>query len=59
MTSEMWTNFVGHVDKEEEKFLDIEYITDEVFDELPEVEGRHIMTITGDTSSSESDFDSD
>ncbi|XP_022173581.1 uncharacterized protein LOC111036015 [Myzus persicae] len=59
VTAEMWTNFVGHVVKEEEKFLNIEHITDEVFDELPEAEGRHIMTITGDTSCSESDFDSD
>lgn len=52
VTPEMWTNFVGHVVKEEEKFWNIDSITDDYMDEEP---GRHILTI-GDTSS---DSDSD
>jgi len=52
VTPEMWTNFVGHVVKEEEKFWTIDSITDDYMDEEP---GRHILTI-GDTSS---DSDSD
>lgn len=54
----MWTNFVGHVVKEEEKFWNLEHLTDEILDEEPD-EARHILTITGDTSSSESSSDSD
>lgn len=55
VTPEMWTNFVGHVIKEEEKFWNIENLTDEILDEEPDEE-RHILTIgTGDTSSSDSD----
>ncbi|XP_027843956.2 uncharacterized protein LOC114124782 [Aphis gossypii] len=58
VTPEMWSNFVGHVVKEEEKFWNIEHLTDELLDEEPD-DGRHILTIgTGDTSSS-SDLDSD
>lgn len=52
VTPEMWTNFVGHVVKEEEKFWNIDSITDDYMDEEP---GRHILTI-GDTNS---DSDSD
>jgi len=58
VTPEMWTNFVGHVIKEEEKFWNIEHTTDELIDNLPEG-ARHVLLIgTGDTSSS-SDYDSD
>ncbi|KAE9522741.1 hypothetical protein AGLY_016850 [Aphis glycines] len=57
VTPEMWTNFVQHVVKEEDKFLRIDFITDEMLEEEPESE-QHILTIgTGDTS--DSDFDSD
>ncbi|CAI6373406.1 unnamed protein product [Macrosiphum euphorbiae] len=55
VTPEMWTNFVGHVIKEEEKFWKIDNITDDFMDEEPEEGARHILTI-GDTSS---DSDSD
>lgn len=59
VTSEMWTNFVGHVVKEEEKFWNIDSITDEVMDAEPEEGARHILTIgTGDTDTS-GDSDSD
>ncbi|CAI6353612.1 unnamed protein product [Macrosiphum euphorbiae] len=59
VTPEMWTNFVGHVIKEEEKFWNIEHTTDELIDNLPEEGARHVLLIgTGDTSSS-SDYDSD
>jgi len=52
----MWTNFIGHVIKEEEKFWNIENLTDEILDEEPDEEVRHILTIgTGDTSSSDLD----
>lgn len=57
VTPEMWTNFVEHVVKEEEKFWNLEHLTDELLDEEPD-DGRHILTIgTGDTSSSDSDSD--
>ncbi|KAL4105003.1 hypothetical protein QTP88_020278 [Uroleucon formosanum] len=42
VTPEMWKNFVGHVVKEEEKFWNIDSITDDYMDEEP---GRHILTI--------------
>jgi len=57
VTPEMWTNFVGHVIKEEDKFLHLEHLSDEVMDGQPDEE-RHILTIgRGDTSSSDSDSD--
>lgn len=57
VTPEMWTNFVGHVIKEEDKFWNIENLTDEILDEEPDEGVRHILTITGDTSSSDLDSD--
>lgn len=58
VTPEMWTNFIEHVTKEEDKFWNLEHITDEMMDEQPEEGARHVLTIgTGDTSSS--DYDSD
>jgi len=58
VTSEMWTNFIGHVIKEEDKFLNLDHLSDEVMDEEPDEGERHILTIgTGDTSSSDSDSD--
>lgn len=56
-TKEMWTNFVGHVVKEEEKFWNIDFVIDEIMDEEPG-EGQHVLTIkTSDTSSNDSDSD--
>jgi len=57
VTPEMWKNFIEHVKKVEDKFWDIEDVTDSVMDEQPE-EDRHVLTIgTGDTSSSDCDSD--
>lgn len=52
VTLDMWTNFITHVIKEEDKFWQIDVLSDELFDE----QESHVLTITGDTSS---DFDSD
>ncbi|XP_050062906.1 uncharacterized protein LOC126554761 [Aphis gossypii] len=58
VTPEMWTNFVGHVIKEEDKFLNLDHLSDEVMDGQPDEEERHILTIgRGDTSSSDLDSD--
>lgn len=51
VTPEMWTNFIEHVLKEEEKFWRIDFLSDEILEEEPEEE-RHILTVgTGDTCS--------
>lgn len=52
VTPVMWKNFINHVTKEEDKFWQIDVLSDELFDE----QESHVLTITGDTSS---DFDSD
>lgn len=59
VTLEMWRNFTDHVIKEEDKFYKIDFISDEVMDaEFAESSNsNHILTITGDTSDSESDND--
>lgn len=60
VSPDMWKNFIEHggIKKMEDKFWDLEHITDEIMDELPEEDERHVLTIgTGDTSSS--DYDSD
>lgn len=50
VTPDMWTNFVGHIIKEEEKLWNIDFLTDEIMDEEPEV--RHVFMIeTDDTCS--------
>ncbi|XP_025202892.1 uncharacterized protein LOC112599971 [Melanaphis sacchari] len=53
VTSEMWTSFIGHVIKEEDKFLRVDHLSDEVFDAET---GEHTLTITGDTTS-DSDYE--
>jgi len=52
VTSEMWTNFIGHVIKEEDKLLRVDHLSDEVFDAET---GEHTLTITGDTTSDSDD----
>lgn len=52
VTPDMWKNFITHVTKEEDKFWQIDVLSDELFDE----QESHVLTITGETSS---DFDSD
>jgi len=52
MELEMWKNFIEHVENVEDKFRDLEHITDE----LPEDGERHVLMIEpDDTSSSDSD----
>lgn len=59
VTPEMWTNFIRHTIKEEDKFWKIDHISDELIDNDPEQEEQHVMTVgTGDTDTS-SDSDSD
>jgi hypothetical protein len=59
VTPEMWTNFIRHVIKEEDKFWKIDHISDELIDNDPEQDEQHVMTVgTGDTDTS-SDSDSD
>ncbi|KAL4127546.1 hypothetical protein QTP88_011713 [Uroleucon formosanum] len=48
VTSEMWTNFIGQVIKEEDKLWRVDHLSDEVFDAET---GEHTLTITGDTTS--------
>lgn len=50
-TPEMWKNFIQHIKKIEDKFWEIDFIVDEVMENI----GSTIMTITGETSS-DSDF---
>uniref|UniRef100_A0A2S2R642 Tc1-like transposase DDE domain-containing protein n=1 Tax=Sipha flava TaxID=143950 RepID=A0A2S2R642_9HEMI len=51
VTPEMWTNFVGHVIKEEDKFWNIEHTTDELIDNELGEGGSHVLLIgTGDSS---------
>jgi len=35
VTPEVWKNCIEHVKNVEDKFWDLEYITDELMDELP------------------------
>lgn len=52
VTPEMWFNFISHIIKEEDKFWEIDFITDDM---LEENESRHVLTITGQTSSEDID----
>jgi len=52
VTPEMWSNFISHIIKEEDKFWEIDFITDDM---LEENESRHVLTITGQTSSEDID----
>ncbi|XP_060855586.1 uncharacterized protein LOC132933295 [Metopolophium dirhodum] len=54
--AEMWKNFISHTKKEEDKFYEVDNIIDEV---LSAEKTDLLMTITGHTSSSETDSDSD
>ncbi|XP_060855616.1 uncharacterized protein LOC132933332 [Metopolophium dirhodum] len=58
VSPDMWKNFIEHVKKVEDKFWDLEHITDEITDEKEYDDERHVLTIgTGDTSSSDCDSD--
>jgi len=54
VTPDMWKNFVGHIIKVEEKFWQVDFISNELLD--AEVTS-HVLTITGDTSDSFSGSD--
>jgi hypothetical protein len=52
VTPQMWKDFINHVTKEEDRFFQIDFISEEIL----ESETSHVLTITGDTSNSESNF---
>lgn len=54
VTPEMWSNYVSHTIKEEDKFWQIDYISDEMLDEHTT---QHVLTITGLTTSDSEDSD--
>jgi len=51
VTPEMWSNFISHTIKEEDKFWQIDFITDDMLEENE----SHVLTITGQTTSEDSD----
>lgn len=53
-TPEMWNNFVEHTLKEEDRFWRVDLTVDDVMED--ENINKHIMTITGDTTESDSDL---
>jgi len=59
VTPEMWKNCINHVIKEEDKFFEIDFITEEFLEaELTEPNAVHFVTIKGNISDdSESEFD--
>jgi len=58
VTPQMWKNYVNHVIKEENKFFELDFIIDELLEaELAESNAIHIVTLSGDISDSESEFD--
>lgn len=59
ITPEMWTNFVGYVIKEEDKFWNIENLTDEILDKEPNEGVRHNIHKGETCDASSSDLDSD
>ncbi|XP_022178008.1 uncharacterized protein LOC111039035 [Myzus persicae] len=52
VTPDMWANFVRHTIKEEDKLCTVDNNTDELLDQE---DTSHVMQITGDTSSDNSD----
>lgn len=57
VTLKMWKNFISHVIKEEDELYEIDFITYELLDVEPSA--SHILTITGNTSDSESESDNE
>jgi len=51
VTPDMWANFVSHTIKEEDKLCTVDNNTDELLDQE---DTSHVMQITGDTSSDDS-----
>jgi len=58
ITPQMWKNYVNHIIKIEDKFFELDFIIDELLEaEFPEPNALHIVTLSGDISDSESEFD--
>lgn len=58
VTPQMWKNYINNVIKEEDKFFEIDFIIDDLLEtELTEPNALHFVTISGDISDSESEFD--
>jgi len=57
VTPEDWQNFISHVKTEEQKIWSVNFIYDELTDEL-QLNSNHVLTIS-DTSHSSSDDDDD
>ncbi|XP_015380395.1 PREDICTED: uncharacterized protein LOC107174087 [Diuraphis noxia] len=58
VTPLMWKNYINHVIKVEDKFFELDFIIDELLEaELAEPSALHIVTLSGDVSDSESEFD--
>ncbi|XP_026819006.1 uncharacterized protein LOC113557639 [Rhopalosiphum maidis] len=57
VTPEDWQNFISHVKTEKQKIWSVDFICDELTDEL-QLNPNHVLTI-GDTSHSSSDNDND
>ncbi|KAL4126023.1 hypothetical protein QTP88_010255 [Uroleucon formosanum] len=52
VTPDIWKNFLGNIMKVEEKFWQVDFISNELLDAE---EASHILTVTGDTTDSDSD----
>ncbi|XP_060861942.1 uncharacterized protein LOC132938975 [Metopolophium dirhodum] len=58
VTPQMWKKFINHVIKKEDKFFEIDFITDELLEaELEEPNASHSQTIKCEVSDSEAEFD--
>jgi len=56
VTPEMWSNFVSHTIKEEDKFWQLDFISDEMLEETL-ASTLHVLTITGETTSDSENSD--
>lgn len=57
VTAEKWTDLIGHVLKDEEKFAKIDFSSDEILGEEEKHDERHISTIGTGNKSSDPDLD--
>lgn len=59
VTPNMWSNFVNHVMKEEDKCWEIDFLSDELLDNEPAPKTQHVLTITEEITKFEYDDDDD
>lgn len=60
VTSDMWVNFINLVMEEEDKFWEIDFISDELLDKEPVPKTRQVLNLTGETIKSDNDdYDDD